>query len=101
MNVGVGAGQRVAAVLATAAWTRLRTDAEQALAQPEREPLLAGAERPLKKQRRGEGASLDRILEALAKRLVAMEWKERHEAKLRSLDPFRRVAHRMPSRHGS
>jgi hypothetical protein len=43
----MGASQRVAAVLAGAAGTRLSAGAEQALTEPERKPLLAHAEWPV------------------------------------------------------
>jgi hypothetical protein len=88
-------------MLATATWPRVAAGAQQALAQPKREALLSDTQWPLEKQRTGERATLDRILQALPKRLVAIKWEERHEAKLRSHDPFRRVARGMPSRHGS
>ena len=101
MNVGVRAGHRIAAVLAGAARARFRTGAEQSLPQPEREPLLADAERALEQQRAGQGAALDRLLEALAKRLVAMQWKERHRAKLRRRYPPRREVGPVTVGHGS
>jgi hypothetical protein len=101
VDIRVRAGERIAAMLAAATRTRLGPRAEQALSQPEREALLADAEGTLKQKGAGERTAPDGILESPAKRLVAVKWKERHEAKVRSHDPFRRVPHPPTGGHGS
>jgi hypothetical protein len=95
------AGDGVSAMLTAAARTRLRTRAEQPLPEPERQPLLADAEWPLQEQRARERVTPDRLVEALAEGLVAVEWEERHEGKVRRSGLFRRVVPKGRDGHGS
>jgi len=83
MNVRVIAGLRVAAMLALAAGARLRTRAEEALAQPEREPLLSNSLRALDEKRRGKRVPPDRVIEPASNGVVAVQWEKRHARKLR------------------
>src|ERR1019366_3015614 len=76
-QIRVDAPQRVRAVLAHAARCVLRL-AQQALAEPEREALLADAGRALQQQARRQGAAGGLIAEAFAQRVVTDEWKKRH-----------------------
>ena len=101
MDVGMRARDCVSAMLAAAAGSRFGTGAEQPLPEPEREPLLADAERSLKQQRAREGVAPNRLIETPAERLVAVEWEERHESKVRRARPFGRVVPRGRNGHGS
>ena len=87
MNVGVRAGLRVAAVLAAAARARLGTGAEQALAEPERQPLLADAQRTLQQQRRREGVTPDRVVEPASDAVVAVQWEEAARRQAKAFGP--------------
>ena len=101
MDVGMGAREGVPAMLTAAAGSRLGADAEEPLSEPEREPLLADAQRPLKEQRPRERVAPDRLIEALAQRLVAVESKEGHSGKVRRAGPFRGVVPPKHDGHGS
>jgi len=92
MNVGVVSGLRVAAMLALSAGSRLRPRTEQALAEPERQSLLADSLRALEQKRRRERVAPDRVIEPASDGFVAVQWEERHAGKLRWSDPVRRVA---------
>ena len=74
MDVRVGAGQRVPAVLAAAARLRILAGAQEPLAQPEREALLADAEWSVKQERPWQRVALDRVAESLTQRGMAVEW---------------------------
>ena len=74
MNVGVVAGQRVSAVLALPAGSRLRSGADEALPQPERQPLLANPRGALEQKRRRERVPPDRIIEPASDGVVAVQW---------------------------
>ena len=87
MDVRVIASQRIATVLASAARTRLRAGAEQALTEPEREPLLADAEWPVEHERAWQRVAPDGVVEASAKDRMTVEWEQRHEEKLARLEP--------------
>ena len=92
MNVRVVAGLRVAAVLALSARPRLGTGADEALAEPQCQPLLADAQGTLEQQRRGERIPPDRVIEPASDGVVAVQWEERHAGKLRWPDPVGRVS---------
>ena len=77
----MGAGEGVAAVLAPSAGTRIDATAEEPLAQPEREPLLAGPGRAVQEEGAGEGVAADRVVEPRAQAGVAMERKKGHGVK--------------------
>ena len=81
MNVRMRPGERVATVLAGAARSGLKPRAEQALSEPEREPLLADAERPVQQQRPGKRIAADRVVEALEEGLVAVKGEQWHDAR--------------------
>ena len=78
MDVGVCAGKRIPAMLAGAARQRLGTRAEQPLAEPQGEALLADAGRSVKEQRAGERVATNRVVEPRAERVVAVNGKQRH-----------------------
>jgi hypothetical protein len=101
MNVRMRPRQRVAAVLAAAAGARLGASAQQPLTEPEREPLLADPDGPLKQEGGRERIASDGVVEAAANRVVAVQWEERHGGKVRRAGPFRRVAVGSLGRHGS
>ena len=95
MNVGVTAGQRVATMLTGAAWARLAPRAEQALAKPQRQPLLANASRPMQQQGTRKRVSAYGGVKPRAKGVVTVHGKQRHPSKvraLRGLDQCRRAA---------
>ena len=83
MNVGVSAGLRVVAVLALPAGPRLRPGAEEPLAEPQRQALLADSRGALEQQRRGERIAPGRVFEPASDGVMAVQWKERHAGKLR------------------
>jgi hypothetical protein len=101
VNVGVSARDGVPAMLAGATRPRLRASAEQPLSEPQRKPLLADAHRPLQQERGGERIAPDRVVEATADRVMAMEWEQRHGGKVRRADRFRRVVPSTRDGHGS
>ena len=65
-------------MLAASAGLRLLAVADEALAEPEREPLLADAERAVQEQGAGERVAADGVIEPVAERGVAMKGKEGH-----------------------
>jgi hypothetical protein len=69
---GVGPRQGIPTVLASTTRTRFRAGADEALPEPEGEPLLAYAGRTVEQQRAREGVPANGIVEALAEQLVAM-----------------------------
>lgn len=73
MKVGVRELQAVATLGASAARTRCGAGAEHRLTQPEREALLADAVWTVKENARRQRAAFDRLDEALAETLVAVE----------------------------
>ena len=74
----MGAGERVAAVLTGAAGARVGADAEEALAKPEREPLLTHPEWAMQEKRTGECIATDRVVEALTQSEVSVDGQKRH-----------------------
>ena len=78
MDVRMRASEGVAAVLTGAARLRLRTGAEQALAEPEREPLLADAERSMQQQRSRKRVAADGIVQPGAERGVTVKREKGH-----------------------
>jgi hypothetical protein len=82
MNVRMIASERIAAVLACSAWTRLRAVAQETLAQPQGEALLADAKRPVKHERSRQCVATDGVVEASAKDGMAVNGKQGHEEKL-------------------
>jgi hypothetical protein len=80
------AGQRIAAVLADSARTRLRANTQQTLAKPEREPLLADAKRPVKHEGSGQRVAPDGVVEASAEDRMAVKREQGHEEKLARLN---------------
>ncbi len=70
-------------MLALATRSRLRPRAEEALAQPERQPLLSNSLRPLEQKRRGKRVPSDRVIEPASNGVVAVQWEKRHAGKLR------------------
>ena len=87
MDIRVRSGTRVAAVLAGAARERLRAGTEQALAEPQGEPLFSDAGRAVKQQRSRECVTTNRAVEPRAKGIVAVNGKERHPYKVRAARP--------------
>ena len=87
MNVGVVAGQGIAAVLALSARSWLGSRAEKPLAQPERQSLFPDSQGTLEQQRRRERVPPDRVVEPASYGVVAVQWEERHPGKLRRADP--------------
>lgn len=79
----MGTGQRIAAVLAGAAWARLGARADQPLSQPERESLLADPEGAVQEERPRQSVATNGVVEPRAKRGVAMNGKEGHGWKVR------------------
>jgi protease I len=88
----MGSRERIAAVLACAARLRVGSRAQQALADPVRQPLLSDPPGPLKQERSGKGTSTDRVVEASSQRVVAVQREARHGGKVRRDDAFGRVA---------
>ena len=74
MNVGVISGLCVAAVLALPAGSWLLSGADEALPQPERQPLLANPRGALEQTRRRERIPPDRIIEPASDGVVAVQW---------------------------
>ena len=87
--------------MAAAAGAWLRAAAEETLAEPEREPLLADPEGALKEEGARKRVPPDGVVEAAANRVVAVQWEERHGGKVKRAGPFRRVAIASLGRHGS
>ena len=82
MNVGVRAGERIPAMLATATRLRIGTRAEQPLTEPEGETLLPYAGRTVEEQRTRKRVATNGIVEASAQHGVAMQWKKGHADKV-------------------
>lgn len=101
MDIGVRAGDRVAAMLAASARPRLGSGTEKPLSEPEGKALFADPQRTLKQQRARECVAPDRVVETPADGLVAVKWEERHAGKLRLAGRFRRVAAGAIDGHGS
>jgi hypothetical protein len=83
MNVGVRARQRVAAMLARTARSRLGTGAEQPLSKPEGESLLADTGGSVEKERARERISTNRVVEAGTEGGVAVDGEEGHTGSYR------------------
>jgi hypothetical protein len=66
-------------MLASSAGALSFTCAEKELPQPQREPLLPDAPRPVEQDRSGEPTGIDAAPEAVAKRVMAVKGDERHE----------------------
>jgi hypothetical protein len=77
VEVRVGEGRAVSAALAGAARTAL-TGAQEQLAEPEPEALLADTLRSVQKEARWKGASRGRFGQALLEAVVAVEGDESH-----------------------
>jgi hypothetical protein len=75
-------GQRVPTVLAFAARPRLRSVAQQPLTEPECEPLLPGAARPVEQERTRQRIATNGSVEAGAEAGVAVEREEGHWGKV-------------------
>jgi hypothetical protein len=78
MEVGMGTGLRVSALLALAARPRLGAIAEKTLTQPERKSLLPHAARPVEQERTGQGIAPDGGVEAGTECGMSVEWEQRH-----------------------
>jgi hypothetical protein len=86
------AGHGVAAVLAAAAGARLGAVAEEALAQPEGDALLADAARSVQQKRAGEGVATDGVVEPAAEGGVAVERQQGHARRYARAMPPRKAA---------
>jgi hypothetical protein len=86
MDIRMGAGERIPAVLTCTTRPRLSAGTQQALAEPEREPLLADAEWAVEHEGPRQHIAPDGVVEAGAKDRMAVKWEERHEEKLARSD---------------
>jgi hypothetical protein len=82
VEVRVGAGQRIPALLTLAARSRLRPVADEPLAEPERKALLPHTARSMQQERTGQRVAPDGGVEAGAESRVAVEGEERHGGKV-------------------
>ena len=78
MDVRMRPGDRVAAVLAGAAGPRLGPGAEQALAEPEGQPLLPDTGWSMEQQRSGERVAADGIVQPGAEGGVTVQREKGH-----------------------
>jgi hypothetical protein len=77
----------VAAVLTAAAGTRLGAGAEQPLAQPEGQSLLADAERSMQEEGARKNITPYRVVEPGAEGAVTVDWEKGHQEKLFKTSP--------------
>jgi hypothetical protein len=89
VEIRVGASEGVPAMLAASAGSRLRAVAEQALAKPEGESLLADAQRAMQQEGRRQGVAVDRVVEPRPERVVAMDREQGHPTIYRGGEPAR------------
>jgi hypothetical protein len=88
----MGPGERVPAVLAGTARARLSAVAEEALTEPECQPLLSDAEWTVQQQGARERIATNGVVEARAENGVAVDGEKGHGYKVRAA----RVRERVP-----
>ena len=69
----MGAGERIATVLAATAWTRLAAAAQEALPEPQCKSLLADPERTVQEKRSRQHIATNGVVEARAKGGMAVK----------------------------